>query len=52
MYCQQQGNPEFICKAKATVVKSDNASYFLYSCDPVHNHMVNQDAVLTEELKQ
>ena len=23
MYCQQQGNPEFSCKAKATVVRHE-----------------------------
>ena len=27
MYCQQQGNPEFSCKAKATIDKSDNGSF-------------------------
>ena len=28
MYCHQQGNPEFSCKAKETIDKSDNGSFF------------------------
>ena len=33
MYCVQQGNPEFGCRAKATVLKREDGSFFLYSCD-------------------
>ena len=52
MYCVQQGNPEFGCKAKATVVSRDDGSFFLYSCDLDHNHLVNKAAIIAEELKQ
>ena len=52
MYCLQQGNPEFACKAKATVVKRDDGSFFLYSCDDYHNHLVIRSVVVAEELKQ
>ena len=52
MYCVQQGNPEFGCKAKATVVRRDDDSFFLYSCDTEHNHLVNKVAIKAEEYKQ
>ena len=52
MYCLQQGNPEFGCSAKATVVQREDGSYFLYSCDDNHNHLVNKAEVTAEELKQ
>ena len=52
MYCLQQGNPEFACKAKAKVVKCEDGSFFLYSCDEYHNHLVNRAMVVVEELKQ
>ena len=52
MYCVQQANPEFSCRAKATVVKRDDDSFFLYSCDDAHNHLVNSALIVAEELKQ
>ena len=52
MYCVQQGNPEFGCRAKATVVKREDGSYFLYSCDTEHNHLVSEAAIKAEEYKQ
>ena len=51
MYCVQQGNPEFACKAKAIVAKREDGSFFLYSCDDHHNHFVNSAEVTAEELK-
>ena len=52
MYCVQQGNPEFACKAKATVVRRNDDSFFLYSCDIVHNHFTTTSEIIAEELKQ
>ena len=52
MYCVQQGNPEFSCKAKAKVVRRDDQSFFLYHCDDFHNHLVNKAEITAEELKQ
>ena len=51
LYCVQQGNPEFGCKAKATVGRRDDNSFFLYSCDIDHNHLVNKAIIIAEELK-
>ena len=52
MYCVQQGNPEFSCRAKATVVRREDGSFYMYSCDGDHNHLVNQAVIIAEELKQ
>ena len=51
LYCVQQGNPEFGCKAKATVGRRDDNSFFLYSCDIDHNHLLNKAIIIAEELK-
>ena len=51
LYCVQQGNPEFGCKAKATVGRRDDNSFFLYSCDIDHNHLVNKAIIIAEELE-
>ena len=51
-YCVQQGNPEFACKAKATIVRREDNSFYLYSCDIEHNHLVTKSAIIAEELKQ
>ena len=42
MYCVMQGNPEFACRAKATVLRRDDGSFYLYSCDREHNHFVSE----------
>ena len=52
MYCVQQANPEFACKAKATVIKREDGTFFLYSCDDIHNHLVLRSEIIAEELKQ
>ena len=52
MYCVQQGNPQFSCKAKAKVAKKEDGTFFLYSCDDEHNHLVNKADITAEELKQ
>ena len=52
MYCVQQGNPEFWCRAKATVGKREDETIFLYSCDTEHNHLVGEAAIKAEEYKQ
>ena len=52
MYCVQQGNPEFPCKAKATVVRREDGSFFMYSCDDDHNHLINKAEIVAEEWKQ
>ena len=52
LYCVQQGNPEFGCKAKATVFRREDNTFFLYSCDNYHNHFVNKAQIVAEELKQ
>ena len=52
MYCVQQGNPEFACKAKATVVRRDDGSFYLHSCDSDHNHFDCPALILAKELKQ
>ena len=44
-------NPEFSCKAKATVLKKENGSFFLYSFDQEHSNLVNQALVKAEEYK-
>ena len=51
MYCVQQGNPEFSCKAKASVVRRDDETFFLYSCDGDHKHLVNSAIIIAEERK-
>ena len=52
MYCVQQGNTEFSCKAKAKVVRTEDGTFFLHSCDKHHNHLVNSALIVAEELKQ
>ena len=52
MYCVQQGNPEFSCKAKAKVVRREDDSFYLHSCDKDHNHLVSSAVIIAEELKQ
>ena len=52
MYCVQQGNPEFGCRAKTTVGKREDGSFFLFSCDTEHNHLVSEAAIKAEEYKQ
>jgi hypothetical protein len=52
MYCVQQNNPEFGFKARAVVSSRENGSYFMYSCDEYHNHLVNRAEITAEELKQ
>ena len=50
-YCVQQSNPEFGCKAKATVVKKDDGTFFLYSCDANHNHFINEGQILADKYR-
>jgi Fe2+ or Zn2+ uptake regulation protein len=52
MYYVQQGNPEFGCIAKANVRKREGESFYLYSCDTEHNHLVSEAAIKAEEYKQ
>ena len=52
MYCVQHNNPEFMCKAKATVCKREDGSYFMFSCDECHSHLVNKAEITAEKLKQ
>ena len=52
MYCVQQNNPEFGCKARAVVSMREDGSYFMYSCDEHHNHFVNKAEIIAEELTQ
>ena len=52
MYCVQQGNPEFGCRAKATVLKREDGSFFLYSCDKEHSHLVSEALIKAEEYKE
>ena len=52
MYCVQQNNPEFGCKARVVVSSREVGSYFMYSCDEYHNHFVNKAEITAEELKQ
>ena len=51
MYCVQQGNIEFSCKAKATVTKREDGSFVLNSCDNQHNHFINTAEIIAEEWK-
>ena len=51
MYCVQQGNPQFSCKAKAKVAKKEDGTFFLYSFDDEHNHPVNKADINAEDLK-
>ena len=52
MYCTQQGNPEFRCTAKATVIKRDDGSFYMYTCDTDHNHFGTEAWIIAENLKQ
>ena len=52
MYCVQQNNPEFGCKARAVVATREDGSFFMHSCDGYHNHLVNRAEITAEELKQ
>ena len=52
MFCNQYLNPEFFCKAKATVCKrEDDSSFFLETCDDEHNHLVDEAFVKAKEFK-
>ena len=50
MYCVQQNNPEFRCKARAIVTKSEDNFFSLYSCNDNHSQLVNKAEVTDEEL--
>ena len=52
MYCVQQANPEFSCRAKATVVKRDDDSFFLYSCVDLDLLITLDKAEIKDSLKE
>ena len=51
MNCRQQKNPEFKCKATASVFKKDDGSFVLIKEEKEHNHDVNEAAVIAQGLK-
>ena len=52
MCCVQQGNPEFGCRAKATIGKREDESFFLYSCYSEHNCFVSKAAIKADKYKK
>ena len=52
LYCVKQLHPKFSCKAKAQVVKRDDGTFFLHSCDIDHTCLPDSALVIAEELKQ